>query len=149
MLAQFLRDDGGRGLGIEEPVANNLAHNLVSPAIVRLGASLLALQDGRAVLEVLALELKVTLFAESILLGGLQGAELPALALDKHRQSPGDLVVSSNGQGSMRADKSCSREVHGEHCCLLLSGCCPGENNNHPPCISPFKYDVSMPPRPL
>jgi hypothetical protein len=141
VLAQFLRDDGGGGLGIEEAMADNLTNDLVSPAIVGFGAALLALQGRRAVLEVLVPELKIALLAESILLGGLQRAEFTALALDKHRQSPGNVVVVGDRKGSVRADESCSRKVHGEHRSLLLWGCCLGEKNSCRPDESLFKYD--------
>ena len=122
MLAQFLRDDRSRGLGVKEAIANHLTNDLVGPTVVGLGAARLALKGCRTVLEVLVSELKVALFAKPILLGGPQGAEFAALALDKHRQSPGDLIVIGDRQGSIGADESCRRKIHGEHRSLLLWG---------------------------
>jgi len=142
VLAQFLRDDGGGSIGIKETMTNHLTNHLVGAAIVGFRAALLALQGRRAVLEVLLPELKVALFAESILPCGLQGAKFTALALDKHRQPLGDLIAIGNRQGSVRANESCSRKVHGNHRILLLWGSNLGGNNSLWPDISLFKYDV-------
>lgn len=142
MLAQFLRDDGGGSIGIKETMTNHLTNHLVGAAIVGFWAALLALQGCRAVLEVLLPELKVALFAESILPRGLQGPKFTALALDKHRQPLGDLIAIGNRQGSVRANESCSRKVHGEHRILLLLGSSLGGNNSLRSDISLLKYDV-------
>jgi len=88
-------------------MANDLAHDLIGPAIVGFGAALLVLQGERPVLKVLLAELEVALFAVAVLRGGMQRAECSALALDKHREPSGDVVVFGDGQGTMSAHKSC------------------------------------------
>ncbi len=88
-------------------MANDLAHDSVGPAIVGFGSALLVLQGARPVLEVLLAELEVALFAITILLRGVQRAEFAALALDKHREPAGDVVIFGDRQGTMRTHQSC------------------------------------------
>lgn len=88
-------------------MANDLANDLIGPSIVGFGSALLVLQAESPVLEVMVAELEVALFAVTILLGGVQRAEFSALALDKHREPSGDVVVFGDGQGTMSAHKSC------------------------------------------
>ena len=88
-------------------MANDLANDLIGPSIVGLRSALLVLQGESPVLEVLLAELEVALFAVTILLGSVQRAEFSALALDKHREPSGDVVIFGNAQGTMSAHEFC------------------------------------------
>jgi hypothetical protein len=110
-LTEFLRDDVDRGVGIEEAVADDLANDLVGADIVAFGAGLVALESCTSVFTVEFEQLKISLFAEVELLGGLGGAEPFALAFDEHGQSGDDEVVRENGELPGGADDAAGRDV--------------------------------------
>jgi hypothetical protein len=103
-LAELLGDDVGRGVGVEEAVADDLAFGLVGADGVGLGAALLH-QEGRgpSLLETVE-HLIIPLSGEAVLAGGLEGAEALALALDEHDQARGDLVAGWDDQFAGRSD---------------------------------------------
>ena len=110
-LAQFLRDDVDRGVGIEEALTDHLANDLVGADIVTFGAGLVALESCASMFTVEFEQLKISLFAEVELLGGLGGAEALALAFDEHGQAGHDKVVRKNGDLSGGADDAAGRDV--------------------------------------
>jgi hypothetical protein len=110
-LAEFLRDDVDRGVGIEEAVPDDLANDLVGPDIVAFGAGLVALESWASVFPVEFEQLKIALFAEVELLGGPGGAEPLALAFDEHGQAGDDEVVGKNGKLSGGSDDAAGRDV--------------------------------------
>ena len=114
-LAEFLRDDVDRGVRIEEAVTDDLANDLVGADIVAFGAGLVALESRASVCTVEFEQLKISLFAEVELLGGLGGAEPFALAFDEHGEAGDDEVIGENGKLSCGADDAVIRkvEVHG------------------------------------
>ena len=86
-MAEFLGDDRGGGVGVEEAVADDLPDNLRGADVVGFGSGFAA-EEGRGPLITKELEqLKIALFADSVLLGGGDGAESFALALDEHEES--------------------------------------------------------------
>jgi len=73
-LAEFLGQDLGRGLRIQEAIADHLLDELGGAAVVGLGTAFLVDQrQDPALLEEVA-QLEVALFTVGELLGGLQGA---------------------------------------------------------------------------
>jgi hypothetical protein len=114
-LAEFLRDDVDRGVGIEEAVADDLANDLVGADIVAFGAGLVALESRASMFTIEFEQLKISRLAEIELLGGLGGAEPFALAFDEHGQPGDDQVIGKNGEISGGADDSEGRdiELHG------------------------------------
>ena len=110
-LAEFLRDDVDRSVGIEEALADDLANDLVGADIVAFGAGLMALESCASLFTIEFEQLKISLLAEIVLLGGLGGAEPFALAFDEHGQSGDDEVVCKNGELSGGADDAASRDV--------------------------------------
>jgi hypothetical protein len=114
-LAEFLGDDVGGSLGVEEAVANDLADDFVGTAVVGFGAAFLAEQGLSALgLEEVS-ELEVALLGEAVLGGGLGGPEPLAIALHEHGQLAGDFVVFGDGEGAGVADEGMAIEVEGEH----------------------------------
>jgi hypothetical protein len=114
-LAELLGDDVDRGVGIEEAVANDLALDLVGADIVVFGAGLVALESCATLFTIEFEQLKISLFAEAELLGGLGGTEPFALAFDEHGEAGDDEVIRKNGELSGGADDAVGRhvELHG------------------------------------
>jgi hypothetical protein len=114
-LAKLLGDDVDRGVGVEEAVADDLAFDLVGTDIVVFGTGFVALQSRASMLTIEFEQLKISLFAEAELVGGLSGAEPFALAFDEHDEAGDDEVVRENGKLSRGADDTVIRkvEVHG------------------------------------
>lgn len=99
-LANFLGQDAGGSLRIEEAVANDLLTDLIGAAVGGLGAAAATLQgQGTPRLEELA-QLIVTLFAKAELAGGRHGAGRLAFAFVEHGQFAGNLVIVGHGQGA-------------------------------------------------
>ena len=114
-LAEFLRDDVDRGIGIEEAVADDLANDLVGADIVVFGAGLVALESCASMFTIEFEQLKISLLAEVELLSGLGGTEPFALAFNEHGQAGDDEVIRTNGKLTGRADDAVGThvELHG------------------------------------
>ena len=110
-LTEFLGDDVNRGVGIEEALTDDLANDLVGADIVAFGAGLVTLESSASMFTIEFKQLKISLFAEVELLGGLGGAEPFALAFDEHGQAGDDQVVRKNGEVSGGADDAAGRDV--------------------------------------
>jgi hypothetical protein len=114
-LAELLRDDVDRGVGIEEAVTDDLANDFVSADIVAFGAGLVALEASDSMFTIKFEQLKISLFAEVELLSGLGGTEPFTLAFNEHGQARDDEVIRKNGKFSGWADDAVGRhvELHG------------------------------------
>jgi hypothetical protein len=114
-LAELLGDDLDRGVGIEEAVPDDLAHDLVGAHIVALGAGLVALESRAPMVIIESKHLKISLLAKAELLGGLSGTEPFALAFDEHGQTGDDQVIGTNRKLAGGADDAVGRyvELHG------------------------------------
>ena len=97
-LGEFLRDDGGRGLGIEEAMADDLADDFVGAAVIALGTAFFAFQGGGPALAIGLAELEVPLFTEAEVAGGLEGPAAVAFAVNEHGEFAGDFVVGADGK---------------------------------------------------
>jgi len=94
-LPQFLRDDLGRGIRVEEAVADNLLDDLIGAAVVGLGPAFLIEQGESAVALKGDAQLEVTLPAEAELGGGRAGAQSFTLSFEEH----GELGEDDIGRG--------------------------------------------------
>jgi hypothetical protein len=114
-LAELLRDDVDRGVGIEEAVTDDLANEFVGADIVAFGAGLVALESCASMFTIEFEQLKISLLAEVEPLSGLGGTEPFALAFNEHGQAGDDEVIPTNGEFSGGADDAVGRhvELHG------------------------------------
>jgi hypothetical protein len=110
-LAELLRDDVDRSVGIEEAVTDDLANEFVRADIVVLGAGLVALESCASLFPIEFEELKIALLAEVELRSGLDGTEPFALAFNKHGEAGDDVVIRKNGKVSGGADDAEGRHV--------------------------------------
>jgi len=116
-LDQLLGDNGGRSVGIEKAMTDDVAHDLGGAAVVLFGSALLGCQAGGAVLDEELAELKVALPTEAKLVGGGLRSEF-TFALHEHGQAASDLIVSCNGQGAGAAHKGLRFRGVWQHACL-------------------------------
>jgi hypothetical protein len=103
-LAEFLRDDLDRGVGIKKAVADDLANELVGADIVAFGSRLVTLESHATMFTIKFEQLKISLFAKAKLCGGLGGTKPFALAFDEHAQAGDDEVIRTNGEFTGGAD---------------------------------------------
>jgi hypothetical protein len=114
-LAEPLGDHGGRGFGVEEPVADDLADGLVGPAVVRLGSALLALEARRSLGRVDLEELVIAPLGQAELRCGSDGSEFRAMPLEKHGEPPGDVVAGRDRESAGGSDEHRIRSDDIEH----------------------------------
>jgi hypothetical protein len=110
-LAELLRDDIDRGVRIEEAVADDLANDLVGAHRVAFGAGLVALESCASLFTIEFEQLKISLFAEAELVGGLGGTDPFALAFDQHGEAGDNEVIRKHGEHSGGADDAVGRDV--------------------------------------
>ena len=103
-LAEFLRDDLDRGVGIKKAVADDLANELVGADIVAFRSRLVTLESHATMFTIKFEQLKISLFAKAKLFGGLGGTKPFALAFDEHAQAGDDEVIRTNGEFTGGAD---------------------------------------------
>jgi hypothetical protein len=119
-LAELLRNDVDRGVGIEEAVADDLANEFVGADIVAFGAGLVALESCTSMFMIEFEQLKISLLAEAEFLSGPGGAEAFALAFNEHGQAGDDEIIGKNGELSGGADDAVGRHVE-QHGLVLLA----------------------------
>jgi hypothetical protein len=95
-LTKLLGNDVGRGIGVEEAVADDLPDHHLSTHRWALGPTFLAAERGRPVLVKELQELVIARPAQALLHGCGRATEALALSLDKHEESFGDLVIGRN-----------------------------------------------------
>jgi hypothetical protein len=88
-LVEFLGDDIGRGVWIQEQIAQDLADQLVGAAVIGFGAGLFGLEGGKAVVLKSLQQLVVALATVAIFLGDQGDVLLQALAFDEHEEAVG------------------------------------------------------------
>ncbi len=104
-LAQLLGQDRGRGLGIQEAVAQDLAHDGVGAAIIGFGTGLLRFQSEQAALFVGLQELVVALAAKAVLLGDVEDRVWQTLSLQEHEEATRQLIGGPDGELAAGADQ--------------------------------------------
>jgi hypothetical protein len=110
-LAELLRDDIDRGVRIEEAVADDLANDLVGAHIVAFGAGFVALESCASLFTIEFEQLKISVFGEAELVGGLGGTDAFALAFDQHGEAGDHEVIRKHGEHSGGADDAVGRDV--------------------------------------
>ena len=99
-LLEFLGDDLGGGVGVQEEIAQDLADGLFGAAVVGLGAGFAGQQGHGAALEVGCAQLIVAWAGEAEALSDGGGVGVQAFALDEHEEAWGEEVVGADGQGA-------------------------------------------------
>jgi hypothetical protein len=85
-LAQFLGNDGRRGIGIQEAVTDHLLEDLIGAAVVGFRPAFLVLQGRGAALFELVAQLEVALFGKAEFGGSGQRPQAFAFAFVEHGQ---------------------------------------------------------------
>jgi hypothetical protein len=99
-LLEFLGDDVGGGVRIQEEVAQDLADGLFGAAVVGLGAGFLGLEGQSAALLEGGAQLVVALAAIAEELGDSRGVRFQAFAVDEHEEAWGEEVAWGHNQGA-------------------------------------------------
>jgi len=99
-LSEFLSNDFGAGLRIQESVANHLAHEFLSASVVGFGPPFGAEQSSAAFFEEESSELKVALATIAKLGGDMINAFRATFAGDKHGKLASDFIVFRNREGA-------------------------------------------------
>jgi hypothetical protein len=114
-LRQFLRDDVGGSVGVEEPMPNHLTHSLSGTAVVAFRAPFLA-GERRSPLEAIDLKkLIVTLLGEAELFRGLFWSKGAALPLNEHKKLLRDFVITEHRKRASRANDRLYLSIVGKH----------------------------------
>jgi hypothetical protein len=104
-LVEFLGDDGGSRLGIEEALADDLTNDFVGAAVIALGAAFLAGQSGGPAFAERLAELEVSLFTEAEVAGGLERTTAMAFAVNEHGEFACHLIVGGDRESASGTDK--------------------------------------------
>jgi hypothetical protein len=102
-LSEFLSDDLGTGVRIQESVADDLAHEFLGAAVVGFGASLGAEKALTAFFKEESAELEIALTAETEFGRGAINAFRAAFAFDEHGQLESDFVIIGYREGTESA----------------------------------------------
>jgi hypothetical protein len=117
LLADFLSDDCGGGIRIEEATADDQTDHLVGAAVIGFGSRGLEEQPLGALVQEVRQDLVITLAGEIVFLSGFGRAKAFALALDEHGQAAANLIVIGDPERAARAGEVdlCfgERNVHG------------------------------------
>lgn len=114
-LSEFLSNNLGAGLRIQESVADDLANQFLGAAVVGFGPSLGAEESLGAALEEQGSELEVTLAAKTEFRSRAIDAIGPAFAFDEHGELTSDFVIFGNGQGSGLALNTLGEKLESNH----------------------------------
>jgi hypothetical protein len=93
LLSEFLSDDSGRTIPVQEATADDEFDDLLGTAVIGFGSWRLQDQALGAFFVKVSQHLIIALAAEVIFLSGFGRAKAFALALDEHSQAAADLVV--------------------------------------------------------
>jgi hypothetical protein len=99
-LPEFLSDDFGRSVGIQKAIAQDLADDLIGPAILGFGTGLPGLQGGEAALLEGFEQLVITLTTIAEFLRDGADVSFQALAFDEHEEAAGEVIGRGDGKGS-------------------------------------------------
>jgi hypothetical protein len=114
-LAEFLGDDRGGSVGVQEAMTNDLADKLVGASVVAFGATLLASEGQSAAAVEGVAELEIALLTQAELCGSPQGAKALALTFQEHGQFARDFIAVGNGEDTLVANELPELEIEVEH----------------------------------
>ena len=103
LLADFLGDDGGGRIGVQETTADDQTDHLVGAAVIRFGTWALQEQTFGAFCIKGTQDLVIALAGEVVFESGFGRADPLALAFDEHGQAAADLVVFGDQEGAAGA----------------------------------------------
>src|SRR5208283_6172250 len=110
-LAELLGNDLGGGIGIQEAVAQDLAHGLVGAAVIGLGAGLQRREGRQAASVEIGQELVITLAAVAVFSSDGADALVQTLTFHEHKEAVGLLIGGWDGQGAGGAGELVSRRI--------------------------------------
>ena len=118
LLADFLGDDGGGGIWIEEATADDQAHDVIGAAEMSFRSPCLEEQALGALLAKIRQDLVITLAGEIVFSSSLGRTETFALAVDEHGEAATDLVIVGNAERASGAGEAelflGERNIHGQ-----------------------------------
>lgn len=114
-LPQFLGDDVGGGVGVQEEVTQDLAHGLIGAAVVGLGAGFVGLEGSDAALEEGVQQLIVAGTGKAVSVRDSGDVLLEALAFHEHEETTRESVVWVYGQGAGRAGELVGGGIERQH----------------------------------
>jgi hypothetical protein len=120
-LSEFLSNDFGACLRIQESVADDLTDKFLSSTIFGFGTSFITQQGLGTLFQEEVPELEVTLTTESELGSGAVDAFGTAFTLYEHGELKGDFVVIGNGEGAEFTLDALLKKLNGNHRDLLKS----------------------------
>jgi len=106
LLADFLSDDFGGRIRIQETTADDQPDNLVGAAVIGFGSRVLQQQTLGALLIKGGEDLVIALAGEIVFVSGFGRAEPLALAFDKHGEATTDLVILGDQEGAARSSEA-------------------------------------------
>ena len=114
-LAEFLRDDFGTGLRVQEAMADDLTDEFLGAAILAFGAAFGAEKRLTAFLQKEGAKLEVTRTTKAEFSGGAVDTLRAAFTLDEHGELAGNFVVGGNGQGAGIAADALVEKLERKH----------------------------------
>jgi hypothetical protein len=114
-LSEFLSNDLGGCLWIQETMTDDLANHFLGATIVGFGASFRIDQSLPPLFEEKSSELKVALATEAKLCRDLVYAQRAAFTLDEHGKFSGDFVIIRDGKRSGIALNGLFRNLERDH----------------------------------
>jgi len=120
-LTEFLGDDLGGGIRVQEEVTQDLANDLVGAAVIGFWAGLLGQEGREAALVEMIQELVIALAAEAVTRRDGGDVVMEALALQEHEEAVRLLVSERDRQGAggagelMRIRIELETCIHGEN----------------------------------
>jgi hypothetical protein len=109
-----LDHDGGRSIGIQEQLAQDLADGLVGAAVVALGPSLVGLESLQTAVFELLEQLVITLATIAIFGGHSRDVVVETFAFEEHEEAAGGRVVGEQIERSGGTAELVSVEVEVE-----------------------------------
>lgn len=104
-LTQFLNDDLRGSHGVQKPVAQDLANDLIGPAVIALWTGCLGLERDHAPLLVSVEELIIALAAIAEFFGDHGNIGIQTLTLDEHEEPGGHQVGGIDWEIASRASE--------------------------------------------
>ena len=114
-LAEFLGDDRGGSLGVQEAMANDLTDDFIGASVVAFGPAFLVGEGQSAAAGKGVAELEIALLTQAELFGCTKGAKAFALPFDEHGEFARDLIAVRNWESTMFANELPQFKVEVEH----------------------------------
>ncbi|MGA2160436.1 MAG: hypothetical protein ABSG90_14640 [Dehalococcoidia bacterium] len=100
ILVEFLGNNLGREVGVQESIADDLTYDLLGSAVVTFGSGFAAFESIGPMVFKLLQDLVVALSGVAKLLGHLGGAKAFTLAFKEHGELASDFIIFPDGKRS-------------------------------------------------